>query len=172
MCDFSGHLVAWMDGELARDEAAAVEQHVQACAECRERVAAYEEVSRGFAAYYDATLQTAEATQTKTPRKFPRWVPVVAAAAAAAAVLLLVLLPRSVKPIPVVPLVAVTHPPVAVEPATKPLDASSPRPCSSSPESPERRIGRWLIPRSRSPSRRTRCFLPAPCPRESTTSQV
>ena len=37
MCDFSGNLVAWMDGELAGDEAAEVERHVEACAECRER---------------------------------------------------------------------------------------------------------------------------------------
>ena len=81
-------------------------------------------MSRGFAAHYDATLARAEATKTistKTRGKLPLWVPAVAAVAAAAAVLLLVLMPRSAKPIPVVPLVAVTHPPVVVEPATKPL---------------------------------------------------
>ena len=54
MCDFSGRLIAWMDGELAENEAAAVEQHVQGCEQCRERVAAYEEVSREFAAYCDS----------------------------------------------------------------------------------------------------------------------
>ncbi len=127
MCEFSGNLVAWMDGELARHEAVIVAQHVEACEECRERVALYEEASRGFAAHYDATLERAEAAKKetnrtrKTGRKFPVWVPVVTAVGATAAVLLLILLPRSSTPIPVVPLVAVTHPPVAEKPAIKPL---------------------------------------------------
>ena len=131
MCDYKGRLVAWMDGELAENDAAVVEQHVRACAECRDCVAAYEEASRGFAAYYDATLQSATATPAR--RKLPRWVPVVAGAAAvlAAAVLLVSLLPRFVKPVPAVPQAAVTRPPVAsppvaVEPAAKPVQTVAP----------------------------------------------
>jgi anti-sigma factor RsiW len=112
MCDFSGRLIAWMDSELEANEATVLGQHVRACAECRARVAAYEDVSRGFAAYCDAVLETAMVT--KIHRKLARWVPVVAGAAAAAAVVLvLVSLPRSVKPIPVVPRVAEAHPPIA-----------------------------------------------------------
>ncbi len=118
MCDFSGRLVAWMDGELAEHEAAEVEQHARVCEHCRERVTAYEEVSRGFAAYYTATTRTAIAA--KTPRKLPRFVPVLAAAAATV-LLLLALLPRTVKPVPAPPQVAVVHPPIALEPAAKPL---------------------------------------------------
>jgi len=117
MCDFSGRLLAWMDCELEANEAAVLGRHVRACAECRERVAAYEDVSRGFAAYCDVVLETAMVT--KIPRKLPRWVPVVAGAAAVAAVVLvLALLPRSVKPIPVVSRVAEARPPIAPKTAT------------------------------------------------------
>jgi anti-sigma factor RsiW len=119
MCDFSGRLIAWMDGELAENEATIVEQHVGACQQCRERVAAYQEVSRGFAAYYAATTRTATAAMTPH-RKLPRWVPVLAGAAAAV-VLLLALLPRPAKPVPVAPPVAVVRPPITPEPATNPL---------------------------------------------------
>ena len=118
MCDFSERLIAWMDGELAENEATVVERHVRACAECSARVSAYDEASCGFAAYYDAATQTAMAT--KTARKLPGWAPVVAAVAAAA-VLLLALLPRSVRPIPPVPQAAQVRPPITLETAPKPL---------------------------------------------------
>lgn len=58
MCELSGKLVAWMDGELAQDEAAAVERHLGACAECRTCVAEFERVSREFDAYSDALAQS------------------------------------------------------------------------------------------------------------------
>ena len=73
MCDFSGRLIAWMDGELAENEAATVEQHVPVCAECQERLAAYQKASVGFAAHYAAVTETAIAT--KVQRRLPRWVP-------------------------------------------------------------------------------------------------
>lgn len=116
MCDVSGRLVAWMDGELPENEAAVIEQHVRACSECRDRVVRYEEVSHRFASYYEAAAQTS----MRTAGKLPRWVPVVGAAAAAA-VLVLALLPRSMKPVPAVPQVAVAPPPVAVRTAATPL---------------------------------------------------
>ncbi len=118
MCDFSGRLIAWMDSELEANEAAVLERHVRACAECRARVAAYEDVSREFAAYCDVVLETA--TVAKIHGKLPRWVvPVVAGAAAVAAVVLvLALLPRSVKPIPVVSRVEEARPPIAPKTAT------------------------------------------------------
>jgi len=124
MCDFSGRLIAWMDGELAENEAATVEQHVPVCAECQERLAAYQKASVGFAAHYAAVTETAIAT--KVQRRLPRWVPVVAGAAAVAAVLLLAFMPRSARPVPVVPQVAVASPLVAVEPVTKPLQQVQP----------------------------------------------
>lgn len=58
MCEFSGKLVAWADGELEQDEAAAVEQHLGVCAECRACVAEFERVSREFGAYCDALAQS------------------------------------------------------------------------------------------------------------------
>ena len=117
MCDFSGRLIAWMDSELEANEAAVLERHVRACAECRARVAAYEDVSRGFAAYCDVVLETAMVA--KIHGKLPRWVPVVAGAAAVAVVLLVMAsLPRSVKPIPVISRVAEARPPIAPKTAT------------------------------------------------------
>jgi len=51
----------------------------------------------------------------------PGWVPVLAAAAAAV-IVLLALLPRTVKPIPTPPQVAVVHAPITLEPAIKLLE--------------------------------------------------
>jgi|SRR5208337_970682 len=119
MCDSSGRLVAWMDRELAENEAAVVEQHVRACEQCQKLVAAYEEVSRGFAAHY--TAATRSVISAETSRKWPRFVPVLAAAAAAG-LLLLALLPRTVKPSPVVPQVMEVRPPITSEPQSTPVE--------------------------------------------------
>ena len=94
MCDLNLRLVAWIDGELPEDEGATIERHVQSCAECRHRVAAYKAASSDFAGYYSAATQPAPETQS--PRKMPRWVPF-AIAAAAAVVVALLLLPRAQK---------------------------------------------------------------------------
>ena len=88
-----------MDGELAENEAAEVEQHVRGL---RSSAEAASRRTRKQAANSPptttATTQTAIAA--KPHRKLPRWVPVVAATAAAAAIVLLALLPRSAKPVP------------------------------------------------------------------------
>lgn len=139
MCDFSKQLVAWMDGELAENESVAIERHVGTCMECRGRVAAYEEVSRRFAGYCDAVLATAAEATTTRPTlrsKLPLWVPVLAGAAAA--LLLLALLPRSVKPIPVVPQVAETRPAIVVEtPATPPKPVQQHRRLAAHKQTPK-----------------------------------
>ena len=153
MCDFSGRLIAWMDCELEANEAAVLGLHVRGCAECRERVAAYEDVSRGFAAYCNVMLETAMVT--KIHRKLPRWVPVVAGAAAVAAVVLvLASLPRSVQPVPVIPRVAEARTPIAPK-----LGPMRPTQFSGDTLPPigklRPRLGRWLSPPSRSPSQAT-----------------
>jgi anti-sigma factor RsiW len=119
MCDFSGRLVAWMDGELAENDAAVAERHVRECAECRTRVASYEAVSRDFVAYYNAALPTA--LSATPPRRLSRWLSVAAASAVAAALVLLALLPRSAKPLPPLPQMAVAAPPSIEKTAGKPL---------------------------------------------------
>jgi hypothetical protein len=124
MCDFSGRLVAGMDGELAENEAADVQRHLWTCVECRERVSAYAELTREFAAYYNAATQLA--TLMKIHPRLPRWIPVAVgavAAAAAAVVLMLLLLPRSVEQLPAIPQVEVAYPPLTVKPATQPVKA-------------------------------------------------
>lgn len=58
MCEFSGKLIALLDGELAAGEAIEVERHLGACAECRNLLRAYERLSHGVDAYCDAKLET------------------------------------------------------------------------------------------------------------------
>jgi hypothetical protein len=116
MCDYSGKLVAWMDHELPDNEAADVEQHVLACAECQRHIGAYEQVSAGFVAYCDA------AVAQKTPSRLQHWVPVLSGVAAAA-VLSLVLLRVPVKQIPVRPQEAVASPVSVMETVPRPVKA-------------------------------------------------
>lgn len=56
MCEFSGKLVAWMDGELEANDSAAVKHHLESCAECRGCVEAYQHVSHDIGVYCDAAL--------------------------------------------------------------------------------------------------------------------
>jgi anti-sigma factor RsiW len=105
MCEYSKRLIAWMDGELAESEAAELEQHVQACAACRECVSAYEAASREFAGYYMASRQRALASSST--RGVPVWVPVAAAVAAVAAMLLFAFVRQTAKQAPAAAQVAV-----------------------------------------------------------------
>lgn len=114
MCDYSGKLVAWMDRELPDNEAADVERHIVACAECRGRIDAYEQVSASFAAYCDA------AVGQKTPSRLRHWVPVLSGVAAAA-VLALVFMRASIKQIPVHPQAAEAAPAIVREAAPMPV---------------------------------------------------
>jgi len=95
MCDFSGKLIAWMDGELPEGEATFVERHLDGCAGCRSRLAAYRQASSAFDAYCDAsTVWKGAAVAPEARRGAPQWMPMavgVAAAIAAVAALLLAL---------------------------------------------------------------------------------
>ena len=86
MCDFSGKLIAWMDGELSEGEAVTTEAHVEACADCRSRLEVFRQVSDGFAAYCDAAVAVAGPEPKMSRSMFA-----VAGAAAALALLLSVL---------------------------------------------------------------------------------
>lgn len=101
MCDYSRKLVAWMDGELPKNEAADMERHLGACHECRGRLAAYEQASSTFDAYCQATLGAAGRSSAS------HWAAaacVAGAIAAAAAIAALLMLPRQrVARAPVVP---------------------------------------------------------------------
>jgi hypothetical protein len=79
MCDFDGKIVAWLDQELPPDGAAAVEKHLEVCAECRERAAAYAAASAGFIAYRDAFSET---QLRRGPNRWPRVVLAVGSVAA------------------------------------------------------------------------------------------
>lgn len=84
MCDVQPKLIAWLDRELPKDEASAVEWHIEGCEECRRRVRTYGQVSETFDAYCDAVMAG------KVPRQVPRWVPALAGALVATGLLLLV----------------------------------------------------------------------------------
>jgi anti-sigma factor RsiW len=104
MCNVSGKLIAWMDGELLENEAADVEHHVGKCSECRRLIEAYGEVSRLVVTYCDA------AAEVGRRRVLPRWVPALAGAVAIAAMLVFTLRPAPVKPIPTVARAAAASP--------------------------------------------------------------
>jgi hypothetical protein len=104
MCEYSGRLVAWLDQELPDQEATNVEWHVGQCAECREAVSAYQEVSAAFLACYEATIG-------RTRRSLV-WAPAIVGAAAAIIVLAVVLWPQPAERLAL-------HPPPAIHaPAT------------------------------------------------------
>jgi hypothetical protein len=56
MCEFSGKLIAWLDGELAADDAAEVGRHMRLCADCRDELGVYERLSGALDAYCDAAM--------------------------------------------------------------------------------------------------------------------
>jgi len=76
MCDPEAKLVAWLDGELPEEEAAAVEAHVRECQTCRSRMTAYKKVSEDFHRYCEAVFEAG------TRRRTLPWIPVLATAAA------------------------------------------------------------------------------------------
>jgi anti-sigma factor RsiW len=83
MCNRSDMLIAWLDHELPPNEAAELEQHLEACADCRSCLHAYKEVSKSIDAYCDAAVESGTRREP-----LPRWVPVLSVAAAAVALLL------------------------------------------------------------------------------------
>ena len=118
MCDFSGKLIPWLDRELAEEETAHVQDHVQDCIECRTQLDAYEEVSKAFDSYCDA------AVASEVRRRVPRWVPVLSAAATVAAVIavLLVSWPRArVEPLVLRSTVTATPPAAVVDTVPAPV---------------------------------------------------
>jgi Putative zinc-finger len=56
MCDFSGKLIAWMDGELRERDAADVERHLSDCGKCCDLLVAYRQASGAFEAFCEATF--------------------------------------------------------------------------------------------------------------------
>jgi anti-sigma factor RsiW len=56
MCEYSGKLVALLDGELESGEAIEVERHLCACAECRNQLRMYERLGNCIDAYCEAKL--------------------------------------------------------------------------------------------------------------------
>ena len=109
MCDLSDKLTPWLDHELPPQEAAGLQQHVEACEECRRCLAAYKEVDRAIHAYCDAAIQSSRR------RMLPRLTPMLSVAAAAVALLLLFPHGRVDRHPPQIE--AASEPPVALETA-------------------------------------------------------
>lgn len=85
MCECSGKLVAWLDGELPAEQAVEVERHLESCAECRGHVDGYQRVSADLEAFCEKTLATS------TSRGTNPWTAAAAAAGAAATLVALFL---------------------------------------------------------------------------------
>lgn len=118
MCDVQAKLIAWLDRELPKDEASAVERHIEGCGECRQCLSAFRQVSETFDAYCDAVMTR------KAPRQVASWVPVLAGVIVATAVIFLALPQTRVAPPTVVePTVAAVSErargPVVAEPAPR-----------------------------------------------------
>jgi anti-sigma factor RsiW len=113
MCEVSRKLIAWLDGELAADDAAEVGRHLRTCAECRANLNAYERVSTALDGYCDAVLAAEPARRVNHAK--PVALAGGAIAAVAAVVVLIVTLPHGRKsPIPASPVTA----PAAERPVT------------------------------------------------------
>jgi Putative zinc-finger len=99
MCEFTGRLIAWIDGELDAGEAARIEQHLAACAECRNCVAEFRSATDAFAQYCEAASVAEEASAAR------RWAPALCAVAAVAAafVALIFAVPRAPVASPALP---------------------------------------------------------------------
>ena len=141
MTESHPNLVAWFDGELSTDEAAAVARHLECCAACSRQCGVIRGASADLQLYCDATF-----TAACSRRKVFRRVPVLAALAAFAAVAILLALPgkRSVTGLPVpLPVAEVApaptgplapQPPVAHKLARRNRTAAAtPKPASSWP---------------------------------------
>jgi len=82
MCDFKGNLVAWLDGELSPSDAAAVDQHVRSCTDCRGQVSRFEQMSRDFATFYAGALAQPNSLPAKGSHRTLPWVSLAMAVAA------------------------------------------------------------------------------------------
>ena len=89
MAETHPNLVAWFDGELSDNEAAAVARHIASCVACSRQSTVIREASADLQLYCDATF-----TKAAHGPRVRRWVPVFAALAALAAMAILLALPR------------------------------------------------------------------------------
>lgn len=134
MCECSGKLIAWLDGELPAEEAAKLDRHLEGCRECRGRVDTYKRVSAEF----DACCEGMMASGAKL-RANPWTAGTAAAGAVATLVALFFVWPN-----------APAEPPAIHFPATDEAAAVSPAPAKSVPPMPvrpARRISRPQIDR-------------------------
>jgi anti-sigma factor RsiW len=112
MCNFSGKLIGWIDGELPEADAIHVEQHVRQCAECRRAAGSYREISDVFLASYEAGYVAVP--PGKPTRSQWRWAALAGGLAAAILVASVLTRPRQ-EQLPVLPPVAVHAPAIAFE---------------------------------------------------------
>ena len=109
MCEYSGRLIAWLDRELPDEEATNVEWHVGRCAECRQAVGAYQEVTRAFLACVEA------AVAERPKRAYWRWTAKGGGIAAATILLAAIFANWRVEQLPIRPRAVVHAPAIAFE---------------------------------------------------------
>ncbi|MGH9678964.1 MAG: zf-HC2 domain-containing protein [Candidatus Acidiferrales bacterium] len=132
MCNESGKLVAWLDGELPPAQAAEIEAHLRGCEECRGKRAAIEQTTAAVREYCDAQMA---ANAPRTARRAMVTALAVGVATIAAVIAMLVVLPR----------LRTVEPPVGPRPEAVPTIALAsappavrlPAPVLDSPAKPE-----------------------------------
>lgn len=123
MCEYSRRLVAWIDGEIETREAAEIQRHLAACAECRSCVEELRQVSGEFDEYCK------EIARAEDARRAIRMRPILWAAAAVFLALIFGYSRRSVLPPPAgQPDLIAKARPDASAPATMKTAASVPAP--------------------------------------------
>jgi hypothetical protein len=119
MCELSTNLVQWLDGELAEDDTAEIEQHLHSCRECRERAERYKNVSGVIRAYGDANLASLEPRRT-----MPTWAPVLGVAASLMLLLAIVVRGRVERSAGIQPTIAIASAPEALPQSIAPVAAA------------------------------------------------
>jgi anti-sigma factor RsiW len=107
MCDFATKLTAWIDGQLASEDAADVQRHLGLCEECRARVEAYRHVSATFDAYCDVYGEAVMASKAGLRRPIRTLTLSAVGAAVALAALILLASRARVQNLPAAPPVLV-----------------------------------------------------------------
>lgn len=139
MCERSDKLIAWLDRELPQQEAADLQQHLDACADCRRCLAAYQQLDKTIVEYCDAKLES------PSHHALPFWASAVSAAAAIAVALLFLIHSNPDR-----------RPVLTVAPATtSAANVSAPR---------ESAQPRAAMLHKEMPTRKPRTITPAPAP--------
>ena len=94
MCEYSRKLIAWLDRELPDGEMAAVERHLESCADCTARLNSYQQLSGSLVEFVDASSAAPRTPAPAAAKPMLQRLAPLALVAAAAAVAVVLFMPR------------------------------------------------------------------------------